>query len=129
MSRAKRPAGSIPLPGRSSRSVRFRHDASPNVFHKNAYTAKRRNGAEYFITLGAFMAEWARDRGEDPFHVLADCNGGQIPKTGQGRRSRPFPETGTVHGAFGVGAPPWSDPSSTPKKSRRARGVHALHDG
>lgn len=57
---------------------------APKVFHKNAHTAKRRQGEDYFLTLGAFMAEWARVRDERTFHVLADCNGGHIPKTGQG---------------------------------------------
>ena len=54
---------------------------APKVFHKNAHTGKRN---EDFLPLGAFMAEWARARGEETVHVAADCNGGQIPKTGQG---------------------------------------------
>lgn len=57
--------------------------AAPNVFHKNAHTAKRVEEGIY-IPLGGFMAEWARARGEETFHVLADCNGGTIPETGQG---------------------------------------------
>lgn len=60
------------------------HGEAPNVFHKNAHTGKRRWGEDYFLTLGAFMAEWSRARGEETFHLLADCHGGQIPKTGQG---------------------------------------------
>lgn len=60
------------------------HGEPPNVFHKNAHTSKRRGGEDYMLTLGAFMAEWARARGEETFHVLADCHGGTIPKTGQG---------------------------------------------
>lgn len=60
-----------------------KQDKAPNVFHKNAHTAKRQQDG-YYITLGAVMAEWARARGEETFHVLADCHGGQIPKTGQG---------------------------------------------
>ena len=59
------------------------HDEAPKVFHKNAHTARRQQDEPY-IPLGGFMAEWARVRGEDTFHVLADCNGGSIPKTGQG---------------------------------------------
>ena len=30
------------------------------------------------------MTEWSRALGEETFHVLVDCHGGQIPKTGQG---------------------------------------------
>ncbi len=59
------------------------HNEAPKVFHKNAHTSKRPR-QDIYITLGAFMSEWARVRGEDTFHVLADCNGGEIPKTGQG---------------------------------------------
>ena len=59
------------------------HDDAPNVFHKNAHTAKHQQEGLY-IPLGGFMAEWARARGETTFHVMADCNGGKIPKTGQG---------------------------------------------
>jgi len=57
------------------------HGEAPNVFHKNAHTSKQHR---HFLTLGGFMAEWARARGEETFHVVADCNGGTIPKTGQG---------------------------------------------
>ena len=59
------------------------HGEAPNVFHKNAHTAKHSTEGIY-IPLGGFMAEWARARGEETFHVMADCHGGQIPKTGQG---------------------------------------------
>jgi len=59
------------------------HGEAPNVFHKNAHTAKQSTEGIY-IPLGGFMAEWARARGEETFHVMADCHGGQIPKTGQG---------------------------------------------
>jgi len=65
------------------RAWETKHDAAPKVFHKNAHTTKRPQ-QDIYITLGAFMSEWARVRGEDTFHVLADCNGGAIPKTGQG---------------------------------------------
>lgn len=54
---------------------------APKVFHKNAHTGKR---GDHFRTLGGFMSEWALARGEDTFHIMADCNGGQIPKSGQG---------------------------------------------
>jgi hypothetical protein len=75
------------------------HGEAPKVFHKNAHIPKRHpNG--FVLTLGAFMAEWARPRGEETFHVFADCNGGEIPKSGQGgggacdsmlgRRGSPF---------------------------------------
>lgn len=57
---------------------------APKVFYKHAHTGKRRTGDDYFITLGAFLSEWSRARGEATFHVLADCHGGQIPETGQG---------------------------------------------
>jgi hypothetical protein len=59
------------------------HGEAPKVFHKNAHTSKLSREGIY-IPLGGFMAEWARAREEETFHVLADCNGGQIPKTGQG---------------------------------------------
>jgi hypothetical protein len=59
------------------------HGEAPKVFHKNAHVGKRPEEAPY-IPLGAFMAEWARVRDEATFHVLADCHGGAIPKTGQG---------------------------------------------
>lgn len=59
------------------------HGNAPKVFHKNAHVNKRVEGG-LFIPLGGFMAEWARARGEETFHVAADCNGGEIPKTGQG---------------------------------------------
>ena len=59
------------------------HGEAPNVFHKNAHTTKHSSEGLY-IPLGGFMAEWARARGEDTFHAMADCHGGQIPKTGQG---------------------------------------------
>ncbi len=60
-----------------------KHGEAPKVFHKNAHTTKHSSEGIY-IPLGGFMAEWARARGEDTFHVMADCHGGQIPKTGQG---------------------------------------------
>lgn len=56
---------------------------APKVFHKNAHVGKLAPDDRH-VTFGAFAAEWARGRGEETFHVLADCNGGQIPKTGQG---------------------------------------------
>lgn len=59
------------------------HGEAPKVFHKNAHTS-RHSSQDIYIPLGGFMAEWARARGEDTFHVLADCHGGQIPQTGQG---------------------------------------------
>ena len=59
------------------------HGEAPNVFHKNAHTTKRPR-QDLYIPLGGFMSEWARVRGEDTFHVFADCHGGTIPKTGQG---------------------------------------------
>jgi len=59
------------------------HGEAPKVFHKNAHVGKHHSDHR-FLTLGAFMAEWARARGEETFHVVADCNGGRIPKTGQG---------------------------------------------
>jgi hypothetical protein len=59
------------------------HGKAPNVFHKNAHTSKH-SSEDIYIPLGGFMAEWARVRDEETFHVLADCNGGAIPKTGQG---------------------------------------------
>lgn len=56
---------------------------TPKVFHKNAHVGKiAPNGLH--VTFGAFVAEWLRGRNAESFHVLADCNGGQIPKTGQG---------------------------------------------
>ena len=59
------------------------HGEAPKVFHKNAHVSKiAPNGLH--VTFGAFVAEWARSQGQDTFHVLADCNGGQIPETGQG---------------------------------------------
>jgi len=58
-------------------------DEAPNVFHKNAHVGKLAP-ADLHVTFGAFVAEWSRGRGEETFHVAADCNGGQIPKTGQG---------------------------------------------
>ena len=57
--------------------------AAPKVFHKNAHVGKLAPEDRH-VTFGAFVAEWARARGEESFHVLADCNGGQIPRTGQG---------------------------------------------
>lgn len=60
-----------------------KHGTAPKVFHKNAHTSKHSSEGLY-IPLGGFMAEWARARGEETFHVMADCHGGQIPKTGQG---------------------------------------------
>ena len=59
------------------------HGAAPNVFHKNAHTSKL-SSEDIYIPIGGFMAEWARVRDEETFHVLADCHGGSIPKTGQG---------------------------------------------
>lgn len=56
---------------------------APSVFHKNAHIGKLAPKDRH-VTFGAFVAEWSRARGEESFHVLADCNGGQIPKTGQG---------------------------------------------
>jgi len=56
---------------------------APKVFHKNAHVGKLAPN-DLHVMFGAFVAEWSRGRGEETFHVLADCNGGQIPKTGQG---------------------------------------------
>ena len=55
----------------------------PKVFHKNAHVSKI-SPNDLHVTFGAFVAEWLRGQGAESFHVLADCNGGQIPKTGQG---------------------------------------------
>jgi hypothetical protein len=46
------------------------------------------------------MAEWARARGEDTFHVMADCQSGQIPKTGQGGGGACAPWLGGADGPF-----------------------------
>ncbi|MFB6248302.1 MAG: hypothetical protein ABEL97_07015 [Salinibacter sp.] len=59
------------------------HGEAPKVFHKNAHVSKLAP-ADLHVPFGAFVAEWSRGRGQETFHVLADCNGGQIPKTGQG---------------------------------------------
>ena len=75
------------------------HGTAPNVFHKNAHTTKQSSEGIY-IPLGGFMAEWARARGEDTFHVMADCNGGQIPKTGQGGGGTCAPWLGGADGPF-----------------------------
>ena len=53
------------------------------AFHKNAHTSEHSSEGLY-IPLGGVVAERAQARGEETFHVLADCHGGQIPKTGQG---------------------------------------------
>lgn len=55
----------------------------PRVFHKNAHVGKLAPDNRH-VTFGAFVVEWSRGRGEETFHVLADCSGGQIPQTGQG---------------------------------------------
>jgi hypothetical protein len=65
------------------RSWERKHGEAPNVFHKNAHVSKLAP-ADLHVPFGGFVAEWARGRGEDTFHVLADCHGGHIPKTGQG---------------------------------------------
>jgi len=57
------------------------HGEAPNVFQKNAHVGKQN---QHYLPLGAFVSEWARARGEKTFHVVADCSGGEIPKTGQG---------------------------------------------
>lgn len=57
--------------------------ALPKIFHKNAH-AEKIAPSDLHVTFGAFVAEWARGRGEETFHVLADCKGGQIPESGQG---------------------------------------------
>lgn len=67
----------------SIRAWEAEHEEAPKVFHKNAHVAKHHSDHR-FITLGGFMAEWARSRSEETFHVVADCNGGEIPQTGQG---------------------------------------------
>jgi len=56
---------------------------TPKVFHKNAHVSKI-SPNDLHVTFGAFVAEWLRGRNAESFHVMADCNGGQIPKTGQG---------------------------------------------
>jgi len=61
-----------------------RNGEAPDVFYKHAHVGKRRQGADIFLTLGAFVAEWSRVRDEAAFHVLADCHGGKIPTSGQG---------------------------------------------
>lgn len=66
------------------RSREAERGEAPDVFYKHAHTGRRRAGEDYFLTLGAFVAEWARARGEETFHALADCHGGRIPETGQG---------------------------------------------
>ncbi|WP_263788154.1 hypothetical protein [Salinibacter grassmerensis] len=57
-------------------------EEAPKVFHKNAHIDKVAP-IDLHVTFGAFVAEWSRGRGEETFHVLADCNGGQIPESGQ----------------------------------------------
>lgn len=57
---------------------------APDVLYKHAHTGRRRGGQDYFLTLGAFVAEWSRARDEASFHVYADCHGGRVPQTGQG---------------------------------------------
>ncbi|MFB6232338.1 MAG: hypothetical protein ABEL04_14405 [Salinibacter sp.] len=75
------------------------HGEAPKVFHKNAHTPKHSSEGIY-IPLGGFMAEWARARGEDTFHVMADCQSGQIPKTGQGGGGECTPWLGGEDGPF-----------------------------
>jgi hypothetical protein len=75
------------------------HGEAPKVFHKNAHTTKHSSEGLY-IPLGGFMAEWARARGEETFHMMADCNGGQIPKTGQGGGGACAPWLGGEDGPF-----------------------------
>jgi hypothetical protein len=65
------------------RAWETQHEAAPKVFHKNAHISKIAPN-NLHVTFGAFVAEWLRGRGGDSFHVLADCHGGSIPKTGQG---------------------------------------------
>lgn len=67
----------------SIRGWEAEHESAPKVFHKNAHVAKHHADHRY-IPLGSFMTEWARTRGEETFHAVADCNGGEIPQTGQG---------------------------------------------
>lgn len=57
--------------------------APPKVFHKNAHVGKLAPH-DLHVMFGGFVAAWLRGRGADSFHVLADCHGGRIPKTGQG---------------------------------------------
>ncbi|WP_263784688.1 hypothetical protein [Salinibacter grassmerensis] len=52
----------------------------PKVVPKDAHTTKHTSDG-FYIPLGGFMAEWGRARDEDTFHVMADCNGGQVRKT------------------------------------------------
>jgi hypothetical protein len=56
---------------------------APKVFHKNAHVGKLAPN-DLHVMFGGFVAAWSRGRGEETFHVLSDCNGGEIPKTGQG---------------------------------------------
>ncbi|MFB6098846.1 MAG: hypothetical protein ABEK84_07020, partial [Salinibacter sp.] len=65
------------------RAWETRRGEAPKVFHKNAHVGKLAPKDRH-VTFGAFVAEWMRAQGKDTFHVLADCHGGQIPKTGQG---------------------------------------------
>jgi len=75
------------------------HEEAPKVFHKNAHTTKRVDD-DFVLPLGAFMQEWARVRGEETFHLFADCNGGEIPKTGQGGGGTCTPWLGGEDGPF-----------------------------
>jgi hypothetical protein len=59
------------------------HGAPPKVFHKNAHVG-RLAPHDLHVMFGGFVAAWLRGRGAESFHVLADCHGGRIPKTGQG---------------------------------------------
>jgi hypothetical protein len=73
---------------------------APKVFHKNAHVGKLARN-DLHVTFGAFVAEWLRGRGKDSFHVLADCNGGQVPKSGQGGGGECSPYVGGDDGPFG----------------------------
>jgi len=66
------------------RDVESRTGQAPDVFYKHAHASRKATDDHPFNPLGAFKLEWARSRGEESFHLLADCNGGQIPRTGQG---------------------------------------------
>lgn len=66
------------------RDVESRTGNAPDVFYKHAHVSRKATDDHPFNPLGAFILEWARSRGEESFHIIADCHGGQIPRTGQG---------------------------------------------
>ena len=75
------------------------HGETPKVFHKNAHVSKI-SPNDLHVTFGAFVAEWLRSQEKESFHVLADCNGGQIPETGQGGGGECTPYVGGEDSPF-----------------------------